>query len=402
MSEAILPMLLASVGQIHGRAGSKLLSNAQGRRLPAPLYCRHRHRRLVNRLACAYAPSTMESSRVLEQLGHKRDLVVIGASAGGVETLKRVVAGLEPDLAAAVCIVLHLAPGSPSALARILQRAGKLPCRAASDGEPLRPGEILVAPPDHHLVIEDGRARLTVGPRENGHRPAVDVLFRSAAAARHTRVIGVVLSGTRDDGSAGLAVIKASGGATIVQDPDEALYPGMPANALAHVLVDAVVPSEQIAQTISSMVDGQDLPDRQPPAQPGWNPSDRDRLTSVCPECGGVLIEQTEAGMPQWECHVGHRYSPTSLADAQGDRVEMALWTAVRMLRDRSALMHRMADQSEGRRQPKSARRFREQAEDASRQAQLVREALAHAASGTLSEVTDGEDGAAVDAGGSS
>lgn len=343
----------------------------------------------------------MDSSGVLEELGHKRDLVVIGASAGGVETLKTVVSGLPGDLPAAVCIVLHIAPSSPSALARILQRAGTLPCRAASDGEPLRPGQILVAPPDHHLVVEDGRARLTVGPRENGHRPAVDVLFRSAATARHTRVIGVVLSGTRDDGAAGLAVIKSSGGAAIVQDPEEALYPGMPASALAHVLVDAVVPSEQIAETISSMVNGKELPDAQPPAQPGWNPADRDRLTSVCPECGGVLIERTEAGMPQWECHVGHRYSPTSLADAQGDRVEMALWTAVRMLRDRSALLHRMADQSEARAQPRSAERFRGQADDASRQAELVREALAHAAAGTLSEVTDGDAEAAVEAGGS-
>jgi two-component system, chemotaxis family, protein-glutamate methylesterase/glutaminase len=331
----------------------------------------------------------VSTSDVLEELGHKRDLVVIGASAGGVETLKRVVAGLPPDLPAAVCIVLHIAPESPSALARILQRAGRLPCRAASDGEPLRPGQILVAPPDHHLVIEDGRARLTVGPRENGHRPAVDVLFRSAATARHTRVVGVVLSGNRDDGAAGLAVIKSSGGATIVQDPDEAMYPGMPTSALAHVIVDAVVPSELIAETISSMVNGQQTPSADEPAQPGWDPSDRERLTSVCPECGGVLTERDEAGMPQWECHVGHRYSPTSLADAQGERVEMALWTAVRMLRDRNALMERMADQSERRGQPRSAERFRRQAKDASQQAELVREALARAASGTLREIAN-------------
>jgi two-component system, chemotaxis family, protein-glutamate methylesterase/glutaminase len=340
------------------------------------------------------------SSEVLEELGHKRDLVVVGASAGGVETLKRVVAGLPPNLPAAVCIVLHIAPESPSALARILQRAGELPCRAAADGEPLRPGEILVAPPDHHLVIEDGHARLTAGPRENGHRPAVDVLFRSAATARHTRVVGVVLSGARDDGAAGLAVIKSRGGAAIVQDPDEALYPGMPLNALAHVAVDAVVPSERIAETISSIVNGQELSDPQPAAQPGWNPSERDRLTSVCPECGGVLIERSEAGMPQWECHVGHRYSPTSLADAQGVRVEMALWTAVRMLRDRSALMTRMADQSERRGQSKSAVRFRLNAEDASRQAELVRTAHSQAAAGTLREVAAGDTDRAIDAGG--
>ncbi|MGZ4247261.1 MAG: chemotaxis protein CheB [Solirubrobacteraceae bacterium] len=343
----------------------------------------------------------MASTAVPDGLGHERDLVVIGASAGGAETVKRVVAGLPGDLPAAVCIVLHIAPGSPSALARILRRAGTLPCRAAADGEPLRPGQILVAPPDHHLVVEDGRARLTVGPREHGHRPAVDVLFRSAATARHTRVIGVVLSGTRDDGAAGLAEIKSSGGAVIVQDPEEALFPGMPTNALARVVVDAVVPSERIAPTISSMVNGEELPDSQPPARRGSNRGDRNRLTSVCPECGGILSERTEAGMPQWECHVGHRYSPTSLADAQGDRIEMALWTAVRMLRDRSALLHRMADQSESRHEPSSALRFREQADDASRQAELVTEALSHAAAGTLSEVNEREAKEVIDVGAS-
>jgi two-component system chemotaxis response regulator CheB len=211
----------------------------------------------------------------------------------------------------------------------------------------------------------------------------------------------VVLSGTRDDGAAGLAVIKSIGGAAIVQDPDEALYPGMPLNALAHVSVDAVVPSERIAETITSIVNGRDLSDPQPPAQPGWNPSERDRLTSVCPECGGVLIERSEAGMPQWECHVGHRYSPTSLADAQGMRVEMAVWTAVRMLRDRSALLTRMADHSEQRSQPNAARRFRAQAEDASRQAELVREALADATAATLRDVTEDDAEEVIDVEGS-
>ena len=194
-----------------------------------------------------------------EERAH-RDLVVIGASAGGVEVLRQVVADLPGDLAAAVCVVLHLAPGSPSLLAPILQRAGRLPCRSAEDGEELRPGRILVAPPDRHLVVQDGRVMLTTGPRENGHRPAADPLFRSAARARNGRVIGVVLSGTRDDGAAGLAVIKAHGGATIVQDPEDALYAGMPNNALAHVAVDAVVPSTLVAAAIAAMVTGNDLP----------------------------------------------------------------------------------------------------------------------------------------------
>jgi two-component system, chemotaxis family, protein-glutamate methylesterase/glutaminase len=252
-------------------------------------------------------------------------LVVIGASAGGVETLIRVVRGLPADLAAAVCIVLHISPGSPSALPSILQRAGSLPCRSAADGELLRNGDILVAPPDRHLVVSDGRASLTVGPRENGHRPSVDVLFRSAAAAHDGKVIGVVLSGTRDDGTAGLAAIKSRGGTAIVQDPAEALYPGMPASALAHVAVDAVVPSDQVAETIVCVVNGKLGAAAAPSGNPGegesGNPGHGDNpghtadprrpepsgesgdppapvhaepVTSTCPECGGVPEERGE------------------------------------------------------------------------------------------------------------
>jgi two-component system chemotaxis response regulator CheB len=335
--------------------------------------------------------------------GHPRhDLVVIGASAGGVETLTRVVAGLPPDLAAAVCIVLHVAPDSPSALAHILHRAGPLPCRPARDGESLRQGQILVAPPDHHLVVEDRHVRLVVGPRENGHRPAVDVLFRSAAAAGNGRVVGVVLSGTRDDGTAGLAVIKSHGGATIVQDPRDALYAGMPTSALEHVVVDAVVPTERLATAVAEMVSGPTPP--RPPApepgappgesepqpastgglNPGHDPAEESGVTTICPECGGVLSERFEAGMTQWECRVGHRYSPQSLADAQAQDVESALWAGVRALEDRSMLLRRMADRAELGGQPRSARSFRRRAEDASSHAGLVREALSRAATSTL------------------
>jgi two-component system chemotaxis response regulator CheB len=316
---------------------------------------------------------------------------VIGASAGGVGTLKDVVAGLPADLPAAVCIVLHIAPSGPSALAHILARAGRLPCRPAGDGDPLEPGAILVAPPDHHLVIEDRVARLSVGPRENGHRPAVDVLFRSAAAVWQERVLGVVLSGTRDDGAAGLAAIKASGGAAVVQDPDEAMYGAMPANALAHVAVDAVVPSALIAQTVSAIVRGQDPPAGPDRVQYAADRSGGTALTSVCPECGGVLTEHHRAGVPQWECHVGHRYSPSSLAYAQADRVEQALWTSVRMLRDRGALLNRMADHAAARRQSRSARRFRHQSQDAIDQADVVLEALNQAALGTLQMTAEDE-----------
>lgn len=317
---------------------------------------------------------------------------MVGASAGGVETLKDIVGGLPSDLPAALCVVLHIAPSSPSALAHILERAGPLPCRPATDGEPLEQGTILVAPPDRHLLIEDGVARLTVGPRENGHRPAIDVLFRSAATAWQERVLGVVLSGTRDDGAAGLAAIKSSGGAAIVQDPEDALYGAMPANALAHVAADAVVPTALIAQTVSAIVRGQDPPPGRDRVQYAADRSGGTALTSVCPECGGVLTEHQRAGVPQWQCHVGHRYSPSSLADAQGVRVEQALWTAVRMLRDRSALLNRMADHAETRGQDRSARRFRRQAENAGDEADIVLRALKEAAGGTLQSIPSDEE----------
>lgn len=186
----------------------------------------------------------------------RHDLVVIGASAGGVEALQRVVSGLPADLPASVCIVLHRATGSVSALASVLDRAGPLPCRTAVDGEPLALGEILVAPPDRHLVIEDGHVQLTDDPPEHGLRPSVDVLFRSASASHDGRTIGVVLSGTLDDGAAGLATIKRAGGGTIVQDPAKAMYPGMPASAIARVEVDAVVALDQVAAMVVDMVTG--------------------------------------------------------------------------------------------------------------------------------------------------
>ena len=307
--------------------------------------------------------------------GH-RDLVVMGASAGGVETLRRVVGHLPPDLDAAVCIVLHIAPDTPSLLASILSRAGALPCRPAADGDSLRPGCILVAPPDRQLVVEADRVRLTAGARENGHRPAVDALFRTAANAKGRRVIGVVLSGTRGDGAAGLAAIKAGGGRTIVQDPTEALYAGMPATALAHVAVDAVVPSELVAQTIVAMVRGDDPPPSAKESKPEIDPASGDPLTSVCPECGGVLNERAEAGVMLWECRVGHRYSPESLADAQADSAEAALWAAIRVLEDRSRLLERMADQFDRGGQKRTARSFRSRGAAAGDQAQIVRSAL--------------------------
>ena len=317
----------------------------------------------------------------------------MGASAGGVETLRRVVAGLPADLNAAVCVVLHIAPGGPSALAAILGRAGPLPCRAVTDHEALRTGQILVAPPDRHVLIEDGHVTLSGGPRENGHRPSVDALFRTAAENLQGRVIGVVLSGTRDDGTAGLAIIKEHGGLTVVQDPDEALYGGMPRNAIANVPVDAIVPSGEIANTIVHMVSG-DWGDRPNADDDPPDDLEGDPVVTTCPECGGVLSEYRQADLTQWRCKVGHRYSPESLADAQAEGVEATIWAAVRALEDRHELLDRLAQQYETRDLTVSARLFRERAEQALAQATAVRTALERAVGGTLRTVADEPGGA--------
>ena len=331
-----------------------------------------------------------------------------------METLVRVVRDLPADLPAAVCVVLHLAPGSPSALPAILQRAGVLPCRSATDGERMHDGEILVAPPDRHLVVSDGRVLLTVGPRENGHRPAVDALFRSAAAAQDGKVVGVILSGARDDGTAGLAMIKSRGGTAIVQDPAEALYPGMPASAIAHVQVDLVVPSDRIAETIVRVVNGDLDPVDPVGGTPvgGGNPGSGERrgrgtsvernevvgtagngqsVTSTCPECGGVLEELHALGVTQWQCRVGHRYSAESLADAQAEGVEAALWAAIRALEDRETLLERMADQVEAHGNRRSAASFRKRACEAGDQAQSLRSVLARTAASTVEKVSHSE-----------
>jgi two-component system chemotaxis response regulator CheB len=183
--------------------------------------------------------------------GH--DIIVVGASAGGVEALSRLVHDLPADLPAALFVVLHVPAHGTSLLPYILARNGPLPARHPDDGEPIVHGRIYVAPPDMHLLIRREQVRLARGPRENGHRPAVDPLFRTAARSYGPQVVGVVLSGTLDDGSAGLVAIRQRGGVAIVQDPDDALYPGMPRSALEAVRADHCLPVGQIGATLAEL-----------------------------------------------------------------------------------------------------------------------------------------------------
>ena len=178
------------------------------------------------------------------------DVVVVGASAGGVEALAALAHALPAVFGAPILVVLHVPPTGTSVLPGILSRAGRLPAVHARDGETVEAGHIYVAPPDSHLLISGRLLQLTRGPRENGHRPAIDPLFRSAAASHKRRAAGVVLSGTLDDGTAGLFAIKQGGGATLVQDPAEALYGAMPASAIAYVQPDYVLPTAELADVL--------------------------------------------------------------------------------------------------------------------------------------------------------
>jgi two-component system chemotaxis response regulator CheB len=183
-----------------------------------------------------------------------RDVIVIGASAGGIEALTTLVRYLPADLGASVFVVLHMAPDQKSVLPRILSSAGKLPAKHARDGEPIVPDRIYVARPDHHLLIHDTHVRVVKGPSENGHRPAIDPLFRTAAYAYGTRVIGIVLSGALDDGTAGLVSIKGRGGLALVQDPNEAIVQMMPRSALENVDIDHVLPMSEMAALLPALI----------------------------------------------------------------------------------------------------------------------------------------------------
>jgi two-component system, chemotaxis family, protein-glutamate methylesterase/glutaminase len=250
-----------------------------------------------------------------------RDVVAVGASAGGVEALRALVAGLPPDYPGALLVVLHVPRDGPSALPAILDRSGPLPAATATDGETLRPGRIYVAPNDHHLLVLDGRLRLTRGPAENGHRPAIDPLFRSVARAYGRRAIGVVLSGSRDDGAAGLATIAARGGAAVVQDPADALYPWMPRAAIAHMQTDTIAAAAKLGGLIAGIT-AMELSDTPPPADDSLldaelaiselAPVTTDHLAVSaagygCPACGGSLFQIDDRPVPRYRLPGGSR-----------------------------------------------------------------------------------------------
>lgn len=321
-----------------------------------------------------------------------RDVIVLGASAGGVEALTRLCGGLPADLPAALFIVQHVAPTARSVLPELLSRAGPLPAMHPVDGETFQRGRVYVAPPDRHMLLEGDAVLLRRGPHENRTRPAADVLFRSAAASHGGRVVGVVLTGLLDDGTAGLIAVKRCGGLSVVQDPEDAAWPGMPRNALLRDSVDHAAPLAELPGLLARLA--AEPAGASPPVPPELvteiRISEREIASMAqhgvtvgtpsllgCPHCGGVLNEIPEEKSLRFRCQIGHAFGPESLAAAQVDGLEQALVSAVRTHRDRLMLFHRMAEMAEAKGMANAAQRWRAAEAEAEASAGLITNALA-------------------------
>lgn len=292
----------------------------------------------------------------------EHSIIVIGTSAGGLAALAQLLGPLKKDLPASLFIVQHLALSSSTGLhVEILQRQTALPCKAAEHGEAIRPGTVYLAPVDHHLMLKEGHVHLTRGPRENGFRPAIDTLFRSAAAHYDARVIGILLTGMLYDGTAGMEAVKRCGGITVVQDPEEAPYPDMPANVLLHMDVDYCLPVAEIGILVEELVHrksaGQAIPDdikaeaaiveRVMVGTQHVEPLG-ERSNFTCPDCGGILWEMKDSQVSRFRCHTGHAYAAESLLLDKDKKLEETLWIAMRILEERKNMLTLLAEETNG------------------------------------------------------
>ncbi|GAB3559861.1 chemotaxis protein CheB [Spirosoma fluminis] len=324
----------------------------------------------------------------------KRNIIVVGASAGGIEAFQQLMVGLPPDLDASIFIVWHMAPTVRGVLPQLLSRFTTIPVAHAYDNEPIQMGRIYVAPPDHHLLIEYGHVRVTHGPKENRFRPAIDPLFRSAAYAYGNRVMGMLLSGALDDGTAGLWAIKHRGGLALVQDPQEALVAAMPENAIRQVAVDYVLPVAQLATQLVQLV-GEDV------SEPPLVSMEENKKTNMeiriaadetalgmnvfeygqpsryaCPECHGVLTQIKEGPLARFRCHTGHAYSADTLLAAITEQIEDSLYGAIRAVDESVILLNRLGDQLAEANQPKQAGLYFQKAQEALQRGELIRQAI--------------------------
>lgn len=316
-----------------------------------------------------------------------RDIIVIGASAGGLQALIELLAPVPVDLPAAIFVAVHTAPEGTGLLPEILERKGAWRAAFAEDGMAIEPGRIYIAPPDHHLLVKRHGVRVTHGPRENRFRPAVDPLFRTAARAFGARVIGVVLSGGLDDGTHGLELIKRHGGIAVAQDPHSALMPMMPLSAIQNVEVDYILNpgaigaklpflvQEQVADDAALVPEGEDVAEGiTDNLRTGHVPGPPSPFT--CPECGGALWELDDGKPLRFRCHVGHGFTADALAAEQGESMEHTLWSALRALEEQAALSRRMAQHAEHVGRTPAAREYEAKAKDAERRASSLRRML--------------------------
>jgi two-component system chemotaxis response regulator CheB len=320
-----------------------------------------------------------------------RDIVVVGTSAGGVEALRMLMGGLPADYSGSVFVVMHTAPDSPGVLAEILDRAGPLSAAHASNRERIRPGRVYVAPPDMHMLLEPGLILLTRGPKENRFRPAIDPLFRSAAAVYGPRVAGVILTGGLDDGISGLWAVKRLGGVALVQDPEEAYMPSMPLNALKQMEVDYKLPLKEMPAVLARLASktiaeqgGYEVPEElnievNIAREDNALESGVARLGTpsiyTCPECHGTLLQLKENGRTRYRCHTGHAYTADSLLAELTESVEETMWSAIRSIDESAMLMRHMAEHVRESDEA-SAVRFVEKAQEAERRSAQVRRAV--------------------------
>jgi two-component system chemotaxis response regulator CheB len=319
-----------------------------------------------------------------------RDIVVIGASAGGVEALRGFFAALPADLDAAILVVLHIPADTPSQLDQVLANATPLPVVIAQDGQPIEHGHVYVASADRHLMVTPQGIRLSRGPKEVRSRPSVDVLFRSAATAFGSRVIGVVLSGALDDGTAGLWAIKDHPGATLVQIPSQAMHTSMPQSAIAHVQVDFVGTVQALADKVRELV-GTAAPVVAPSAFSQQRAMENDiamegnalkagvmNLGKVsaysCPDCHGVLVQIEEGTIVRFRCHSGHAFSLKTLMAEINDAIDNSLWATLRAVEERVMLLRQMQELAQVSGMSSEAAQLRQQADDSEKRLQPLRE----------------------------
>ena len=324
----------------------------------------------------------------------KRNIIVIGASAGGFEAIKKIVADLPPDLDAAIFIVWHMAPSARGILPQVLGRITPIPVAHAYDGEPIVTNRIYIAPPDRHMLLEKGHIRITRGPKENRFRPAVDPLFRSAAYVYGNRVIGVILSGALDDGTAGLWAVKNCGGMALIQDPHDAEVPSMPENAIREVDADYILPLAEVGSMLVRL-SGEKLPEKIPVAMEE-NEKTRAEIRIAaeenalrinilqygklspftCPECQGVLTLLKDGTLGRFRCHTGHAYSADTLLAAVTEKIEDTLYGVIRGMDESIILLNHLGDHFAEANHPKLAASYFKKAQEAQQRSDLVRKAV--------------------------